>query len=221
MPKFDTYRMRQLEAEVQRRATVEAIKRVTEGVQRDEEGRVLLLAAPSRGYLSLEDKLVTKEVAAILGVAPTSDDIAKVIRAVGKTEVDKLALSGWHFSTGETRNVGSVKLDDGFELATEHSLRHEATGEVAMRDDIPHFSYRIELQHRNGDRILSGVWIFPDGRCELDAASFDKTGEFPEDYDLSPQGRADATLLASLNRTKAGLEQAGHFKRAWLIPDEV
>ncbi|KXV56991.1 hypothetical protein AD936_07675, partial [Gluconobacter japonicus] len=139
----------------------------------------------------------------------------------GKTEVDKLALSGWHFSTGETRNVGSVKLDDGFELATEHSLRHEATGEVAMRDDIPHFSYRTELQHRNGDRILSAVWIFPDGRCELDAASFDKTGEFPEDYDLSPQGRADATLTASLNRTKAGLEQAGHFKRAWLIPDEV
>ncbi|GFE97815.1 hypothetical protein [Gluconobacter sp. Gdi] len=217
MPKFDTYRMRQLEGEVQRRATVEAIKRVTEGVQRDEEGRVLLLGAPSQGYISLEDAVVAKEVAAFLKVAPTADDLEKAIRAVSKTEVDRLALSGWHFSTGETRNVGSIKVGDGFEIATEHSLRHEVTGEVAMRDDIPHYSDRIELQDFRGSRILSGVWIFPDGRCEIDAASLDKIGEYPEDYDLSPQGRADATLTASLNRTKAGLERAGHSKRAWLV----
>lgn len=216
MPKFDTYRMRELEKEVQRRATVEAIGRVTDGVQRDEEGRVLLLAAPSQGYFSLEDSAVTKRVAVFLGVTPTADDVAKAIRKVGKTEVDRLALSGWHFSTGETRNLGSVKLDDGFEIATEHSMRHAVTGEIAMRDDIPHYSDRIELQHRTGDRILSGVWIFPDGRCEIDEPSLDKTGEYSEDFDLSPQGRADATLIARLNRTKAGLEQAGHFKRAWL-----
>ena len=216
MPKFDTSRMRELEKEVVRRATVEAIGRVKDGIQRDEEGRVLLLAAPSHGYFSLEDSTVTKEVAALLGVSPTADDVAKAIRKVGKTEVDRLALSGWHFSTGETRNLGSVKLDDGFEIATECSMRHDETGEVAMRDDIPHYSDRIELQHRTGDRILSGVWIFPDGRCEIDEPSLDKTGEYSEDFDLSPQGRADAMLIASLNRTKAGLERAGHFKRAWL-----
>lgn len=207
---MDTARIRRLRAEIKEAALYRAMQRPLPNSRRKGQ-EILSEKLPQRGWFDLTNSDHLRYAAELFGVSHTDEDFAASLEARSDIgEVDRLILSGWTFDATGVRKLGSRKIaENQHEFATEVSCR-DPEGNRHYRNDIP---VPLHYQDAYADQtfpVKCTIWVWPDGRWEIDLSSvkvFGILGESAaphpwhgEDLAVTKATAANIKLKAALNR---------------------